>query len=1845
MKKRILILILIILALFSVSCISASDADNITIQTGDDSSSDVIASDEIGDYEITAKNDGDDVLGSQPFSKLQEDIDRTSETYNVIQLYEDYINAGHEDPMTISNNITINGNGFNIKSNGENRIFNLGEGISVTLKNIKFSNGYSSDLGGVICNLHSSTTLTLDNCQFNSNAAKNYGGAIYSKGNLIINDCVFENNEAKSEDGGAIYCEGQLNITGTQFKSNQAKVDGGAIYSKGTSYIVSSTFNDNKAKGASSRCFGGAARFIGAATLDSCNFKNNYAEDYGGAIYADDTLTITGAGLYSFTGNSAENYGGAVYACKDVYINWFSDAYWVSFHMTSNTAIGDKGGAIYCKGNLYAIYLICEGNTAKVDGGAIYCEGQTHVNSSEFHRNKATGASSLCYGGAIRSIGKCYLDSSVFWDNYAEDRGGAVYADDDIMITRHTDYRKNYQSFLNNKAENYGGAIYACKDIYIDWNKGSFTTVIQSNEVNTDDGGGVYCCGNAYIHNADFRSNKANVDGGGIYCKGQSIISESTFEGNYAGGNTPIIGAKNYGGGIRSLGLVTVEGSTFEENKAQYGGAIYADGEIRISTSKFSINNAKEGGAVYASTISQPVTETYFYANEATTGDGGALYINNNCNPEFISCYFWNNKAADRGGAVYLDSSRARLKISYCTFIGNEAVDYGQSVYNCGNYDLIDMCWFGTNNPDLNDQFKIRSATGDYDYDIANFLKMGLKVDGSDFYERNTYTATIYLYAINGNPIEKKMIRLLGSFYGDGQFLNERTEKSSITADVIFKKVGNATIYGRLNNQIETLTVSVKGKLETFVYITSLDSITYPGTLIVNYELKPMVNPTYVVKNLDTGEIVKQGDIINPNTSIFFDFKAGNYSITIANTETETTLPSSDTAYFTVKQPVSVNITANYVTYGNPTQITLKTEVDGVYYVNINGTVIEMEAVNGICKKEVKLNAGRYTTHTTSKDDLGLRVNEATFRVGAFPTAITINAERTIAYPGSITGTITTNAPGEYNLSIGEYHQIINITNNTYEFSIEGFDVGEYTITVQSLLDKNYENATANYNVEVVKGNVNLILIVPDYNATEEIEVFAFSSADGNYTIKIGDMTKTMNITNNIGVVNFGCLPNGDYTATIDFAGDKNYNPAHNSTQFTVSIVNVKLNLTVNGNEFSYADTVEITPVLPGDATGTITYYINGKRKAQLSAHETYTLPTLDVGQYLIEGKYSGDSAYAKTSDVVQITINKAVNTVTVSVENVTYDAKVTININANADGDYKVNIGSLSPIVKVRNGEGSLTYLLKAGVYTTNTVFTSKNYDTQITECTFEVKKGINHVNVTINDAVYGEIARLNVTADIDGIYYINISGINVDVRVTDGKGYSELTLNCGDYSTITTFINYNYDCIVDEASFKITPADNSANITVENVTYGESIIINITADVDGIYEVTINEKPYNITVVKGFGSITLELDAGVYSTVTSFANANYKTEVNETDFEVRKADNNITIFAYGSNYDFQYIIFIICDIDGIYDVKVNDMTIPVNISGGVGFCDAGILDAGDYNVSINYTGDKNHNPSNASESFTIKKVIPAITINVANVTYGEKTLIVINSTLDGKYNLTIAGTTTAIVIENGTYKLDAGILNAGDYSVTVSYPGDLNHENVTASVNFKVSKIPTKIVASAVTAVYNNAKNLVIKLTDASGKPINNAQITVNLNGAKTFKTDKNGQVKISTKGLMPKTYTAKITFNGNAIYDNSAKSVKVTVKKAKAKIVAKKKTFKRTKKVKKYTITLKSGRTPIKKVQVTLKVKGKTYKAKTTAKGKATFKIKKLTKKGTFKATIKFKGNKYYNKATKKVKIKIK
>ena len=251
-------------------------------------------------------------------------------------------------------------------------------------------------------------------------------------------------------------------------------------------------------------------------------------------------------------------------------------------------------------------------------------------------------------------------------------------------------------------------------------------------------------------------------------------------------------------------------------------------------------------------------------------------------------------------------------------------------------------------------------------------------------------------------------------------------------------------------------------------------------------------------------------------------------------------------------------------------------------------------------------------------------------------------------------------------------------------------------------------------------------------------------------------------------------------------------------------------------------------------------------------------------------------------------------------------------------------------------------------------------------------------------------------------------------------------------------------------------------------------------------------------------------------------------------------------------------------------------------------------------------------------------------------------------NATPISGMNVTVSGLNGVKVYStdaNGEIQIPTVDLAPKAYDVQVSFMGsDIYFASSTATKIY--IQEPTQIKSAPLTTVYNSYKYLVTPILDSKGKPLKNEAINITINGVTySCKSNNDGNAMLTIR-LKPKTYTATVAFAGNEKYTPATQVVKVIVKKATPKITAKKKTFKRKVKTKKYTVVLKdNNKNPMAKVKLTLKIKKKTYKAKTNKKGKATFKIKKLTKKGKYKAVIKYKGNGCYKAVSKKVQIKLK
>ena len=555
------------------------------------------------------------------------------------------------------------------------------------------------------------------------------------------------------------------------------------------------------------------------------------------------------------------------------------------------------------------------------------------------------------------------------------------------------------------------------------------------------------------------------------------------------------------------------------------------------------------------------------------------------------------------------------------------------------------------------------------------------------------------------------------------------------------------------------------------------------------------------------------------------------------------------------------------------------------------------------------------------------------------------------------------------------------------------------------------------------------------------------------------------------------------------------------------------------------------------------------------------------------------------------------------------------------------------------------------------NAIFS--NAEVTFNNVTYWGKNGITTISTTKSG--FNKEEGQNITVGV----VVNDKLVLSEVMVTDENGQIVLDISAGDNYYIG--VHHDTDSYYTEAEKTISNMTFTVNITSQTT---NNKTVNITAK-SNIYSevmpgkllfIVPNTNPINATYAGNgtWWAVYTFADYGEYGVNATFEGLENVT-VNNATISISKIPTNITVNTVSLELfvgDETVIVATLTpgDAGNVTFKSSDDDIVLVEDNGNV------IANGeGQAIITVSFAGNDKYAAANKTINVTVK-------LNNANVTVDKDKLdlkvgetYTINATkrpdtilLDITY--TSSNTSVASVDKNGVVTA----VGEGTAIITVSVGDDEIYALNSTNVTVRVSKVPTEITALDVSAVYNADNYLIVYLKDSTGKALTGVKVSVDLNGVKEYATDSNGQVKVSTKGLAPNTYAVKIAFNGNAKYDKSVKEVKVTVKKATPKIIAKKKTYK-AKSAKKFKITLKDNTgKPIKNAKVRLivkkiakkakksKAKTKTKKKKnilkTNKKGKATFKVKR-NKKGKYIATVKYYGNKYFKAVTKKVKITIK
>ena len=212
--------------------------------------------------------------------------------------------------------------------------------------------------------------------------------------------------------------------------------------------------------------------------------------------------------------------------------------------------------------------------------------------------------------------------------------------------------------------------------------------------------------------------------------------------------------------------------------------------------------------------------------------------------------------------------------------------------------------------------------------------------------------------------------------------------------------------------------------------------------------------------------------------------------------------------------------------------------------------------------------------------------------------------------------------------------------------------------------------------------------------------------------------------------------------------------------------------------------------------------------------------------------------------------------------------------------------------------------------------------------------------------------------------------------------------------------------------------------------------------------------------------------------------------------------------------------------------------------------------LEPGDYAVTASYNGDKNLNASTSNAvTFNVAEVYPILTADPVTKTYGTSTKLVVNL-VDSKGNA-IANADVSVVMGSATTHIKTDSSGKATMSINKApgtYTAVITYADAQTTAKINVKKATPKMTAKAKTFKKSvKTKKYTVTLKTNSNKVMKNTKVTLKVNG-KTYsaKTNSKGQATFKITKLTKKgKYTATVTYNGNAYYNNLTKKVKITVK----------------------------------------------------------------------------------------------
>ena len=762
-----------------------------------------------------------------------------------------------------------------------------------------------------------------------------------------------------------------------------------------------------------------------------------------------------------------------------------------------------------------------------------------------------------------------------------------------------------------------------------------------------------------------------------------------------------------------------------------------------------------------------------------------------------------------------------------------------------------------------------------------------------------------------------------------------------------------------------------------------------------------------------------------------------------------------------------------------------------------------------------------------------------------------------------------------YTYNVGDYspeNYMYGISYAQYMYGDRSFDIRDNRIYVDghyavSFINVDGSNVTGNLlitrdlggdaAVEIKAGKNNVVennyprssdLI---FNITSEepgkilIDVTIDKKATGNIAVVVDGDKYDVAIVNGSAKLTLSDLPAGVYYIEAKYDGNSIVTESYNSTKFTIDLIDSSI--AVEAKNIKCGEEAVITATVTNGATGTVTFFVNGKTYVVDITDSVATLKIADLttGDYPVFAYYNGDKYYKTSYNSTTFNVAKLASTTTVNVSDIKVgeDAVISIAVPEITSGVVSVTVGDAIYNVAVVDGKGTLTLSgLASGSYDVVAKFNGDDkYLASEDSAKFNVTKLASTIDIAVDNIKVGENAVISVALpeDATGEVIISVNGKNYTVMTKYGMVNVTISdLANGTYS-VDVFYNGDdiYAPIKNSTAFTVSKvSDYNMTVDIADIVKGENATITVSVPEDGTGSVivTINGTDYKGTVVNGTAKVIIPgLDEGTYKVVTFYTGDNkYDSMIVNGTITVNKNTkttltmDNLVKYFNGPQKLMAKLV------DG-FGNPIANATVYFTINGKVyaritdenGTASIAIrLLPGEYKASALFNGTKDHDKATANATVTVKSTIFGndTTLYFRNGTqYMAKFLDSDGKALantDVKFNIN-GVFYTRVTDENGIARLNIR-LDPASYIITAYNPvtGEQKANNIT---------VLPRIIAKDLSMKYLDGSTFNAALVDGQGKAISGVNITFNINGVFYHRTtDADGVTKLNIR-LMPGEY----------------------------------------------------------------------------------------------------------------------